>query len=70
MPHARGTVLVYGPRKVSAWRGARSVGSQGDAFDDALAESVIGLYKTQVIRRRRPWRTLETVEFATPEWAD
>ena len=56
--------------KVSAWRDARSVGSQGDAFDNALAESVIGLYKTEFIRRRGPWRTLETVEFATPEWVD
>ena len=47
---------------------APSVGSQGDAFDNALAESVIGLYKTEVIRRRGPWRTLEAVEFATLEW--
>ena len=47
-----------------------SVGSQGDAFDNALAESVIGLYKTEVIRRRGPWRTLEAVEFATLEWVD
>ena len=37
---------------------------------DALAESVIGLYKTEVIRRREPWRTLEAVEFATLEWVD
>ena len=43
---------------------APSVGSQGDAFDNALAESVIGLYKTEVIRRRGPWHTLEAVEFA------
>ena len=43
---------------------APSVGSQGDAFDNALAESVIGLYKTEVIRRKGPWRTLEAVEFA------
>ena len=49
---------------------APSVGSQGDAFDNALAESVIGLYKTEVIRRRGPWRTLEAVEFATLEWVD
>ena len=45
-------------------------GSQGDAFDNALAESVIGLYKTEVIRRRGPWHTLEAVEFATLEWVD
>ena len=49
---------------------APSGGSQGDAFDNALAESVIGLYKTEVIRRRGPWRTLEAVEFATLEWVD
>ena len=36
----------------------------------ALAESVIGLYKTEVIRRQGPWRDLETVEFATLEWVD
>ena len=41
-----------------------------DAFDNALAETVIGLYKTEVIRRRGPWRTLEAVEFATLEWVD
>ena len=45
-----------------------SVGSRGDAYDNALAESVIGLYKTEVIRRRGPWRHLEDVEFATLEW--
>ena len=38
---------------------APSVGSQGDAYDNALAESVIGLYKTEVIRRKGPWRTLD-----------
>lgn len=49
---------------------APSVGSQGNAYDNALAESVIGLFKTEVIRRRGPWRTLEAVEFATLEWVD
>jgi len=47
-----------------------SVGSIGDSYDNALAESVIGLYKTEVIRRRGPWRNLEAVEFATLEWVD
>ena len=47
-----------------------SVGSVGDSYDNALAESVIGLYKTEVIRRRGPWRDLEAVEFATLEWVD
>jgi transposase InsO family protein len=45
-----------------------SVGSVGDSYDNALAESVIGLFKTEVIRRRGPWRGLEEVEFATLEW--
>jgi len=45
-----------------------SVGSKGDSYDNALAESVIGLFKTEVIRRRGPWRSLEDVEFATLEW--
>ena len=47
-----------------------SVGSVGDSYDNALAETVIGLYKTEVIRRRGPWRNLEAVEFATLEWVD
>ena len=47
-----------------------SVGSVGDSYDNALAESVIGLFKTEVIRRRGPWKNLEAVEFATLEWVD
>ena len=47
-----------------------SVGRVGDSYDNALAESVIGLFKTEVIRRRGPWRGLEAVEFATLEWVD
>ncbi|WP_085938479.1 IS3-like element ISAli4 family transposase [Azospirillum lipoferum] len=47
-----------------------SVGSVGDSYDNALAETINGLYKTEVIRRRGPWRTLEAVEFATLEWVD
>ena len=47
-----------------------SVGSRGDAYDNALAETVIGLFKTEVIRLRGPWRSLEAVEFATLEWVD
>jgi transposase InsO family protein len=45
-----------------------SVGSVGDSYDNALAETIIGLYKTEVIRQRGPWRNLEQVEFATLEW--
>jgi putative transposase len=49
---------------------AASVGSKGDSFDNALAETVNGLYKTELIKPRGPWRTLEQVEFATAEWVD
>ncbi len=45
-----------------------SVGSRGDSYDNALAETVIGLYKTEVIRPRGPWRHVEPVEYATLEW--
>ena len=48
----------------------QSVGSVGDSYDNALAESIIGLYKTEVIRTRGPWQGLEAVEFATLEWVD
>ena len=47
-----------------------SVGSVGDSYDNALAESINGLYKNEVIRRRGPWRSLEAVEFATLEWVE
>jgi putative transposase len=47
-----------------------SVGSKGDSFDNALAETVNGLYKTELIKRRGPWRTMEQVELATLEWVD
>lgn len=47
-----------------------SVGSRGDSYDNALAESIIGLYKTEVIQRTGPWRHLEGVEFATLDWVD
>jgi transposase InsO family protein len=47
-----------------------SVGSVGDSYDNALAETIIGLYKTELIRRHGPWRNLEAVEFATLAWVD
>ena len=47
-----------------------SVGSVGDSYDDALAETINGLFKTEVIHRRGPWRNFEAVEFATLEWVD
>jgi putative transposase len=47
-----------------------SVGSGGDSYDNALAETINGLYKAEVIHRRGPWRSFESVEFATLEWVD
>jgi putative transposase len=47
-----------------------SVGSRGDSFDNALAETIIGLYKTELIRRRGPWKGIDQVEYATLEWID
>ena len=47
-----------------------SVGSVGDSYDNALAESINGLYKAEVIHRRGPWRNIQAVEFATLEWVD
>jgi len=47
-----------------------SVGSVGDSYDNALAETINGVYKAEVIHRRGPWRSFEAVEFATLEWVD
>ena len=47
-----------------------SVGSVGDSYDNALAETIIGLYKTEIIWPRGPWRDMEAVEYATLEWVD
>ena len=47
-----------------------SVGSVGDSYDNALAETINGLYKAEVIHRRGPWRNFQAVEFATLEWVD
>jgi transposase InsO family protein len=47
-----------------------SVGSVGDSYDNALAETIIGLYKTEVIRQQGPWRGIDAVELATLEWVD
>jgi transposase InsO family protein len=56
--------------RVSDAGGVQSVGSRGDSYDNALAESVIGLYKTELIRKKGPWRRLDDVEFGTLEWVD
>lgn len=47
-----------------------SIGTVGDAFDNALAETVIGLYKTELINPQRPWKTVEQVEIATLHYID
>ncbi len=47
-----------------------SVGSKGDSYDNALAETVNGLYKAELIHRAGPWRSVEQVELATAEWVD
>ena len=47
-----------------------SVGSRGDGYDNALAETVRGLHKTELMRRRGTWRTTEQVELATAAWVD
>ena len=49
---------------------APSVGSVGDSYDNALAETINGLFKAEVIHRRGPWRNFDAVEYATLEWVD
>ena len=49
---------------------APSVGSVGDSYDNALAETINGLYKAEMIHPNGPWRSLDEVEFATLEWVD
>jgi putative transposase len=63
------TSIRYTERLAEA--GAKpSIGSVGDSYDNAMAESIIGLFKTEVIRRRGPWRNIDDVEIATLEWVD
>jgi putative transposase len=63
------TSFAYG-RRLAEIGAAPSVGSVGDSYDNSLAESTIGLYKTELIRRRGPWRTPEEVELATLAYVD
>lgn len=56
--------------RLAAAGASASVGTVGDAYDNALAESVIGLFKTELIKPRGPWRTAEQVELATLEYVD
>ena len=79
---AKGTGLVHHSDRGSQYLSIRyterlaetgiepSVGSVGDSYDNALAETINGLFKAEVIHRRGPWRSLEAVEYATLEWVD
>jgi putative transposase len=66
---AQYTAIAFTERLAEAGA-APSVGSIGDAYDNALAESTIGLFKTELIKPRAPWRMVEQVEIATLEWVD
>jgi putative transposase len=66
---AQDTSLRYGERLAEAGI-TPSVGSVGDSFDNALAETINGLDTTELIKLRGPWRTLDAVEIATAEWVD
>ena len=63
------TAIRYTERLAEAGIAA-SVGSVGSSYDNALAETINGLYKTELIKPRGPWRTLDLVEIATAEWVD
>jgi putative transposase len=63
------TALKYGERLADAGIAA-SVGSIGDSFDNALAETINGLYKTELIKPTGPWKNVDDVEIATAEWVD
>ena len=56
--------------RLAANAAVASVGSRGDSYDNALAETIIGLYKTELVRHRGPWRGLDDLELATLEWID
>jgi putative transposase len=63
------TSIAFTDRLIEAGIDA-SIGSTGDSYDNALAETINGLYKTELIKPRGPWRTVEHVEIATLEWVD
>ena len=66
------TSFAFTQRLVDAGADASigSIGSIGDGYDNAVAESTIGLYKTELINQQGPWKTIEQVEFATLQWVD
>ena len=61
------TAMVYTDR-IAELGAVPSTGTVGDSFDNAMAEAVNNLYKTELIRQQGPWRTVEQVELATLEW--
>ncbi|SDP96946.1 Integrase core domain-containing protein [Actinopolyspora xinjiangensis] len=63
------TSITYTDRLAAASIDA-SIDTVGDSYDNALAETINGLYKTELIKPRKPWRTVEQVELATAEWVD
>lgn len=63
------TSFVFTQRLIDAGVDA-SIGSVGDGYDNALVESTIGLYKTELVRRQGPWKSLDQLELATLEWVD
>ena len=63
-------LLIRYTERLAVEGAVTSVGSKGDSYDNALAETINGLYKTELIRRRGPWRTVEQVELATAEWVE
>lgn len=69
VPCNRYTSFAFTSRLLEAGVDA-SVGSVGDGYDNALAETTIGLFKTEKINRDGPWKTLADVELATLEWVD
>jgi Mg2+ and Co2+ transporter CorA len=68
--HTSGDLILVSLLESIVERAAPSVGSVGDSYDNALAETINGLFKAEVIHRRGPWRSFEAVEFATLEWVD
>ena len=68
-PGSQYTAIRYTDRLSDAGL-APSIGSVGDSYDNALAETTIGLYKTELVAPGRPWRTADQLELATLEWID